>query len=79
MAEKEERETNRRDYSGPHHARDFELQIRAKNSEQKQQRRKRGDPKGNLLEASRGKRDDICCEPGFLCQIGNRIGDTVCE
>src|SRR5204863_9028824 len=52
MAQEKERETNCRDNAGPHHARNLKFQIRSKNSAKQQQRRKRSDPKCELLEAS---------------------------
>jgi len=44
---------------------------------QQQQRRKRGDPKGDLLEAG-GSIVTYCPEPGFLVRSAS-IGDAFCE
>ena len=65
---------------GHAHAGNLEFQIRAENSaKQEQQRRKRSDPKCELLEATRLDLDDVALESGFLGQIGNRIDDAFRE
>src|SRR6266540_4988098 len=79
MTEEEQRETNCRYNSGPCHAGDFEFQIRAENSKQQQQRRKRSDPKRHLFEAGRLDRDEVSLKSGFFCQIGSRIDYVFCE
>jgi hypothetical protein len=71
MTEEKERETNRRDNAGPRHAGNLEFQIRSENSAKQQQRRKRSDPKCELLEASWLDPDNAAFESGFLGQIGN--------
>src|SRR6266581_290939 len=67
MAEEKERETNCRDNPGQRRSWNFELQIRAEDSAQEQQRRDRSDPKCDLLEPSGLDRHDVAFEPGFLC------------
>ena len=66
MAEEKERETNCRDNSGQRRAGNFELEIRAENSTEQQQRRERRDPKRDLLEAGWFDRDDVAFESGFF-------------
>ena len=66
MTEEKERETNRRDNSGPGRTRDFKLEICAEDSAQQKQRRKRGDPKSDLLEARWFDCCHVACEAGFL-------------
>jgi hypothetical protein len=79
MAKEKERETNRRDNAGPRHTGDLEFQIRAENSAKQQQRRKRGDPKCQLLEASWLDPGDVALESGFLGQISDRIDNPFRE
>ena len=52
MTEEKQCETSRRDDAGPCHAGNLKFQIRSENSAKQQQRRKRSDPKCELLEAS---------------------------
>src|SRR6266513_2288217 len=73
MAEEEQRETNRRDDPGPCCAGNLELEIRTEDSAEQQQRRKRSDPKRNLLEASWLDRDDVAFESRFFGEIAIRI------
>src|SRR5262245_74931 len=79
MAKKKKREANRRDNAGPRNAGDFEFQIRSENSAEQQQRRKRGDPKCELLEAGWLDPGDIALQSRFLGQIGDRIDNAFCE
>src|SRR5262245_37353502 len=76
MAKEKERETNRRNNAGPRHAGNLEFQIRSENSAKQQQRRKRGDPKRELLEASWLDPGDIALQSRFLGQIGDRIDNA---
>ena len=79
MPQKKERETNCRDDSRPCRAWNLELEIRTEDSTEKQQRRKRSDPKGDLLEAGWFDRHDVSFEAGFFRLIANRISDAFCE
>src|SRR4029434_9954970 len=69
MTQEKECETNRRDNAGPRHAGNLKFQIRSENSAKQQQRRKRSDPKCELLEASLFDLDNVALESGFLGQI----------
>src|SRR5690349_19336913 len=66
MPKKKERKTNRRDDPRPCHARNFELQIRAEDSAQKQQWCKRSDPKSDVLESGGLDRHDVAFESGLF-------------
>src|SRR5215211_5029244 len=79
MTQEKERETDRRDNTGPRHAGNLKFQICSENSAKEQQRRKCSDAKCELLEASRIDPDDVALESGFLGQIGNRIDNAFRE
>src|SRR5437762_9477988 len=79
MTQEKECETNRRDNAGPRHAGNLKFQIRSENSAKQQQRRKRSDPKCDLLEASWLDLDDVALESGFLSELSNRIDNAFRE
>src|SRR5215813_14626367 len=79
MAQKKECETNRRKNAGPRHAWNLKFQIRSENPAKQQQRRKRSDPKCELLEASWLDPGNVALESGFLGQISDRIDNPFRE
>jgi hypothetical protein len=79
MAQEKECKTNCRDHPGPRHAGNLKFQIRSENSAKQQQRRKRSDPKCELLETSWLDPGDVALESGFLGQISNRIDNAFRE
>jgi hypothetical protein len=66
MAKEKECETDCRDDAGPCHAGSLKFQVGSENAARQQQRRKRSDPKCELLEASWFDPYDVVLESGFL-------------
>jgi hypothetical protein len=79
MAEEKKREAESRDNSRQDRSRNLEFQIRTENSAEQQQRRKRSDPKGDLLEPRWLDSDDLPFQSSFFGQIRNRINNRFCE
>src|ERR1041384_5885879 len=77
VAEKEERETDRRNDSRQRRAWNFEFEPGANDSAEQEHRRERGDPKREPLKPGWMNRYHAAFEVRFLCKIDNRIGHAV--